>query len=102
MKIHTVAHIGDNETAFVFTTGDSDDREFRAKELGMRCLIVRARCKAVRKVVGIATDRPKEGKRGHSSDLVYVDMPEWNSAMDAMVDQAQAELGYFKNIRWPA
>ena len=94
--------VGDNETAFVFTTGDSDDRELRAKELGLRCLIVRARCEGVRKVVGIATDRPREGKRGHSSDIVYLDMPEWDPTMNAMVDKAQADLGYFKNMKWPA
>ena len=94
--------IADDETAFVFTTGDSDDREHRAKELGLRCLVVRARCKSVRKVVGIATDRPRPGKRGHSSDIVFVDMPDWDQTMDAMVDTAQAELGYFKNIKWPA
>jgi hypothetical protein len=93
--------VGDNETAFVFTAGDSDDRESRMKELGMRCLIVRARCKAVRRVVGIATDRPGKGKRGHSSDIVYIDMPQWDPAMAPMVDQAQADLGYFKNIKWP-
>jgi len=30
------------------------------------------------------------------------DLPEWDSTMDEMVDHAQADLGYFKNIKWPS
>ena len=92
---------GDCQTAFVFTTGDSADREFRARELALRCLVVRCRCSSVKTVVGIATDRPQAGKRGHSSDIVYLHMPEWNQAETAKVDQIQAELGYFKDTKWP-
>ena len=92
----------DNQAAFVFTAGDSADREHRARELMVRCLIVRRRCKSVRTVVGIATDRPQVGKQGHSSDIVYLHMPEWDPAENMRIDQIQADLGYFKDIRCPA
>lgn len=94
--------VADNQTAFVFTAGDSADREHRARELMLRCLVVRARCKSVSTVVGIATDRPQTGKKGHSSDIVYLHMPDWDPAENAKIDQMQVELGYFKNTRWPA
>lgn len=48
--------VADSQVAFVFTAGDSADREFRARELMLRCLVVRGRCKSVRTVVGIAAD----------------------------------------------
>jgi len=94
--------VADSETAFVFTTGDSATRDDRARELLLRCLVVRGRCKLVKTVVGIATDRPQEGKRGHSSDIVYLHMPTWDPAENEKVDRIQADLGYFQNTKWPA
>jgi hypothetical protein len=97
-RVLVVAH----ETAFVFLGGDHGDREHRARELALRCLVVRGRCDGyVTKVVGIATDKPKEGKSGHSSDIVYMDMPTWTAEDRATVDGIQADLGYFKNTQWP-
>ena len=97
-RVLVVAH----ETAFVFLRGDHEDREHRARELALRCLVVRGRCDGyVTKVVGIATDQPREGKSGHSSDIVYMDMPTWTSEDGAKVDGIQADLGYFKNTQWP-
>lgn len=93
--------VADNQVAFVFTAGDSADRELRARELMLRCLVVRGRCSSVKTVVGIATDRPQAGKRGHSSDIVYLHMPDWDPAETTKIDQIQADLGYFKNTRWP-
>lgn len=92
---------GDNETAFVFITGSSEDRENRAHELMLRCLVVRGHCKTVKTVVGIATDRPKNNKRGHSSDIVYLHMPDWASAENERITQIQEDLGYFINTKWP-
>ncbi|WP_446811102.1 hypothetical protein ACH50O_05920 [Methylomonas sp. 2BW1-5-20] len=86
-------------TAFVFLVGDSRERESRLKELSMRCLVVRGRLPSVGVVVGIATDRPSESK-GHSSDLVYIDIPEWSDELEAQVQLIQKELGYFKNVAW--
>ncbi len=94
--------VADNDTAFVFTTGDSSEREFRGRELMLRCLVVRGRCKSVNTVIGIATDRPKKGRQGHSSDIVYLHIPDWDPAETKKIDDIQAELGYFKNIKWPA
>jgi hypothetical protein len=94
--------VADNQVAFVFTAGDSADREHRARELMLRCLVVRGRCKSVRTVVGIATDRPQAGKQGHSSDIVYLHMPDWDPAENTKINQIQADLGYFKNTQWPA
>jgi hypothetical protein len=93
--------VADNETAFVFTTGDSADRERRSRELFLRCLVVRGRCKRVKTVVGIATDRPQAGKRGHSCDIVYLHMPIWDPAEDEKVKGIQDDLGYFKGTKWP-
>ncbi len=39
--------VADSQVAFVFTAGESADREFRARELMLRCLVVRGRCKSV-------------------------------------------------------
>ena len=94
--------VADNETAFVFTTADSADRECRSRELYLRCLVVRGRCRKVKTVVGIATDRPQNGKRGHSCDIVYLHMPTWDSAADVPVSSIQSDLAYFKNTKWPA
>lgn len=94
--------VADNETAFVFTTGDSANREHRSLELYLRCLVVRGRCKGVKTVVGIATDRPQAGRRGHSCDIVYMHLPTWELADDEKVNGIQNDLGYFKNTKWPA
>ena len=94
--------VADNETAFVFTTGDSADREHRSRELFLRCLVVRGRCKTVKTVVGIATDRPQAGKHGHSSDIVYLHMPIWDPIEDERINGIQRDLGYFENTKWPA
>lgn len=94
--------VADNQTAFVFTTGESSDREHRSSELFLRCLVVRGRCQSVKTVVGIATDRPQTGKHGHSSDILHMHMPIWDPADDEKVKGIQADLGYFKDTKWPA
>lgn len=52
-------------------------------------------------MVGIATDKPKEGKTGHSSDILYLRMPSLTEADAEKVDGIQRDLGYFRNTRWP-
>ena len=91
-----------NATAFVFLGGDSQDRDHRVRELALRCLVVRGRCPGVVTVVGIATDRPTQGRAGYSSDIVYLHMPDWTAENATKVDGIQSDLGYFKNTRWPA
>ncbi|MES2355945.1 MAG: hypothetical protein V4568_16400 [Pseudomonadota bacterium] len=89
-----------NKTAFVFLGGDSSDREYRSRELALRCLVVRGRSPNVDTIVGIATDKPKPGKSGHSSDILYKHLPIWTEADAENVDCIQRELGYFKNTMW--
>lgn len=86
--------------AFVFTLGSSADREFRARELALRCLVVRGRFPGVQTVVGIATDRPGTSSVGYSSDIVYLHMPEWTDKDENDVAGIQKELGYFKDVKW--
>ena len=99
LKVASRVILAYQNTAFVFLVGDSKDREIRVKELGMRCLVVRGRFPDVGVVVGIATDRPGESN-GHSSDLVYIDIPEWSNELEVQVQKIQDELGYFKNAAW--
>lgn len=91
---------GHEDSAFVFTTGNSEDREFRARELALRCLVVRGRFPGVRTVVGIATDRPGASKTGYSSDIAYIHMPTWTEEDEQHVQGIQSDLGYFKNVSW--
>jgi hypothetical protein len=92
----------ENKTAFVFLGGDSSDREYRSRELALRCLVVRGRSPNVETIVGIATDKPRPGKSGHSSDILYMHLPIWTEADAEKVDGIQRDLGYFKNTKWSA
>ncbi|GAW96683.1 MULTISPECIES: hypothetical protein [Colwellia] len=100
LKIASRVILAYQNTAFVFLTGDSGDREARVQELGMRCLVVRGRFPNVRLVVGIARDRPGEAKNGYSSDIVYIDIPVWTEEFESHVEKIQCELGYFENAAW--
>ena len=86
--------------AFVFTVRSSDDREFRARELALRCLVVRGKLPNTHTVVGIATDRPGVSNRGYSSDIVYLCMPDWTGEDEQGVRGIQEDLGYFRSIEW--
>jgi hypothetical protein len=92
--------VGDGETAFVFMARRSADREFKVKELALRCLVVRAHCPSVTKVVGIGTDRQGTSAIGYSSDIVYIDYPEFTEEQQAQALKMQEELGYFKGATW--
>ena len=99
LKIASRAAQGYSDTAFVFLIGKSSDREHRARELALRCFVIRGRLPGVRTVVGIATDRPGTSEIGYSSDIVYIHMPEWTPENEEKVAGIQAELGYFKNAK---
>lgn len=102
-KVASRVLVAANATAFVFLGGDSSDREHRARELALRCLVVRGRCDGhVTTVIGIATDKPTQEKRGHSSDILYLHLPDWTDEDDRKVEGIQADFGYFKNTKWPA
>lgn len=99
MKVASRVILAYQNTAFVFLVGDSSERETRVQELGMRCLVVRGKLPNVKLVVGIARDRPRKNG-GHSSDIVYIDIPEWTEEDENKVQKIQSELGYFENTGW--
>ena len=86
--------------AFLFTVESSDDREFRARELALRCLVVRGKLPNTHTVVGISTDRPGVSDRGYSSDIVYLHMPEWTGEDERRMRGIQDDLGYFNRVDW--
>jgi len=69
-------------------------REHRKRELTLRCFVARGVHKNREVVVGIATERPENGK-GFSLDLVSLKMPAWTQENQVVMDGIQAELGYF-------
>ncbi len=85
--------------AYVFTMGNSKDRESRCQELTLRCLVVRGRMQNIHTVVGIATDPPRTSKN-YSSDIAYLNITEseWTSENDQRVRKIQECFGYFKNL----
>lgn len=91
---------GYDKTAFVFLARKSADREFMAKELALRCFVVRGKLPNVTTVVGIGTDRPGTSIMGYSSDILYMHIPEWTPENEEQVSGIQAELGYFQNAEW--
>ena len=97
-KLAARAAVGANNTAFVFLTGKHGDREIRSQELMMRCHVVRGRL-PLTTVIGIATDKPGECQ-GHSSDILYLFMPEWSAENESMAQRIVRDLGYFKNTVW--
>jgi hypothetical protein len=100
LKVASRAVKGYADTAFVFFIGKSSDREYRVKELSLRCLVIRGRIPGVATVVGIATDRPGTSEVGYSSDIVFLHMPDWTTEDEERVVGIQTDLGYFKNIQW--
>jgi len=100
LKIASRAVKGYANTAFVFFIGKSSDREYRMRELFLRCLVIRGRIPGVITVVGIATDRPGTSEIGYSSDIAYLNLPDWTTEDEERVVGIQSDLGYFKNIHW--
>jgi len=100
LKVASRVILAHQNTAFVFLVGNSSDRETRVQELGMRCLVVRGRLPNVQLIVGIARDRPSTSKSGHSSDIVYIDIPEWTEDFENQVQKIQREFGYFEKAVW--
>ena len=86
--------------AYVFTVGKTEDREFRVRELALRCLVARGRLPNTHTVVGVATDRPGMSNVGYSCDIVYLYKPKWRKEDEQHVHGIQEELGYFRNVRW--
>lgn len=89
---------GDGGAAFVFTTEPSSDREYRAAELTLRCLVVRGRFPGVQTVVGIAIERLGSGA-GFAADIAYLYIPDWDDELEAKVVVIQRDCGFFPNAQ---
>lgn len=100
LKVASRVVEGYGSTVFVFLIGSSADREFRSRELALRCLVIRGIVPNITTVVGIATDRPNTSEIGYSSDILYLHMTEWTEEYKMKVSQIQSELGYFENTKW--
>lgn len=88
---------GYNNTIFVFLLGKSSDREFRAIELSLRCSIIN--CKFPNKIIiGIARDGLDGSSVGYSSDILYMNNPDYTEKEKQEIFKLQKELGYFLNI----
>lgn len=82
-------------TAYVFLKMDrSEDREYRVKELHLRCLVVRDKMACPAPVIGLATER-YERKPGFSVDAMLLNIEEWGAEQHDWVTQMNADLGFF-------
>lgn len=70
------------------------DRKYRRAELGVRCFIARGLYLDCHTVIGIATEQSKPGV-GHSFDLCFLYLPQWEGRHKARMEQLQKESGFF-------
>jgi len=70
------------------------DRKYRRAELGVRCFIARGLNLDCNTVIGIATEQSKPGV-GHSFDLCFLYLPQWEGRHKAQMEQLQKESGFF-------
>jgi hypothetical protein len=84
---------------YVFVAFPRDEnRMYRRAELMGRCLVARSQFKdEACTVIGIATERANDGKKGLSFDLLMVDIREWTSEFEVKAEQARHELGFFRS-----
>lgn len=99
LKIASRVVLGFNDTAFVFLIGKSSDREFRSKELLLRCSIIDVKLPQLKTIIGIATDRPGTSEIGYSSDILYMHGLERTDEEKEKILELSDELGYFKNVQ---
>jgi hypothetical protein len=94
-KVRARMALGNSNVSYVFLAlPHSEDRKYRTAELFGRCLVARGLHKERSAVVGLATERYKEGK-GFSFDLVHIQMPQWTDELQKQMDYLQKEFGYF-------
>ena len=94
-KVRSRMELGNSDVTYVFLAmPNGKDREYRTAELFGRCLVARGLHKERRTVVGLATERDKEGN-GFSFDLVHMHMPQWTDELQKQMDYLQKEFGYF-------
>lgn len=83
---------------YVFAAFSRDeDRKSRAAELGARCIVARDYYKKdVCTVIGIATERANDGKKGLSFDLILLDVPKWTADWESKAQEARQQFKFFK------
>jgi hypothetical protein len=98
LKIASRVVLGFNDIAFVFLIGKSSDREYRSKELLLRCSIIDVKLPQSKIIIGIATDRPGTSEIGYSSDILYMhDIERTNEEKEKILELSE-ELGYFQSL----
>ena len=78
----------------------NEARDYRMAELTARCYVARSRFKETPcVVVGIASERANDQKKGLSFDLLMLDIPVWTADLEERAETAREELGLFKKPR---
>ena len=73
-----------------------EDRDLGNKELNMRCLVARSLFPEKKIVIGLASE-PYVKEKGHSLDLVYMDLTNWTDELQREAESIKEDLGYFKS-----
>jgi hypothetical protein len=72
------------------------EREIGRNELQLRCLVARSLFINRNIVIGIGTD-PYHKTKGHSIDLIYMNLTEWGKEQQMKAEDIKNEFGYFKS-----
>jgi hypothetical protein len=86
----------ENSPIYVLMVRPHNDREFGRRELHLRCLVARSISTDKKIVIGIGTDPYIEGK-GHSIDLIYMDLTNWKEEDQLEAEKIKNKFGYFKS-----
>lgn len=76
-----------------------EGRQARQAELVARSLVIRRDYPQSKTVVGIATETPSR-IRGHTVDLSYLHVDEWNDELEQKALEAKNELGLFQKPKY--
>ena len=78
---------------FVFFPAEKDSRS-RTAELGCRCLIARHIVGRGDTIIGVGLSGHVPGV-GSTSDLIYMNLPDWSAVEDEKAVKMKADLGFF-------
>lgn len=94
-KVRSRIALGMSKVTYVFLAmRHGEDRKFRVAELGGRCYVARGLHQERYTVIGLATEKFKEGM-GFSFDLMYLHKASWSDEDQHQMEVAQKEFGYF-------
>jgi hypothetical protein len=86
----------DQSIVYVILKAPMDDREYRRRELTLRCAVARYKNKDAHTVIGIATEK-YNGASGFSLDIYYMHLPVWEDKHNDKMEEIIKELNYFNN-----